>query len=557
MIQPQHLTLSEMLSNRLFRIPQYQRSYSWTTRQRKDLFDDIKESYAAEDSHEHFMATVVALRREAVPIPGSPTEHQKVDIVDGQQRITTLILLLKAIYQAILRPELDAPEKGICEYIEKLLVKADGTQLLLQTNHDASDYFANYMRFGDRPEPDQARTLADRQLLQAIKDCEGFVKDWTRQGNGLDLLIFHLLNRLTFIFHEINDERLVYTVFEVLNSRGLPVSWFDRLKSILMGIVFQSQGTTNDLIDEMHNLWAEIYQILGLRIGLSTEVLRFAATLYGDSMPSRALGEEDSVDLLREKAIGGAKQVIEVTKWMKSVAAAVDEVHKNQRLNAVTDIQQARLVATAVKLAPHLAEEEKNRVLRRWEKVTFRIYGMFGKDARTAVGNFTRLGWRIARGGISTEGVMQELAEIGQEYPIDKAIAQLRQADCYEGWTNELRYFFHRYEEHLARMGGQKFENEHWNHIWSVTAANSVEHILPQSSGVGHIHWLGNLLLLPPPLNSKLGALKPSEKAKEYRKTGLHIATRAADQCERGWSMNKIKERESELLQWAQTEWAD
>jgi hypothetical protein len=46
-------------------------------------------------------------------------------------------------------------------------------------------------------------------------------------------------NRLTFIFHELDDEATVYTVFEVLNSRGLAVPWFDRLKSLLMGIAFE------------------------------------------------------------------------------------------------------------------------------------------------------------------------------------------------------------------------------------------------------------------------------------------------------------------------------
>ena len=48
-----------------------------------------------------------------------------------------------------------------------------------------------------------------------------------------------LRNQLSVIFHEIEDEALVYLVFEVLNSRGLDVTWFDKLKSLLMAVIFE------------------------------------------------------------------------------------------------------------------------------------------------------------------------------------------------------------------------------------------------------------------------------------------------------------------------------
>jgi hypothetical protein len=70
------------------------------------------------------------------------------------------------------------------------------------------------------------------------------------------------------IFHEIEDEALVYTVFEVLNSRGLDVTWFDKLKSLLMAIVFEhgDKGSRAASIAELHNLWREIYSTVGLRL---------------------------------------------------------------------------------------------------------------------------------------------------------------------------------------------------------------------------------------------------------------------------------------------------
>ena len=568
-IAPQYLTLQQLLTDRLFRIPEYQRSYSWGTRQRQDLFEDIRQSYREGNSSNHFMATVIALVRDKVNIPGSLGEHRNVDVVDGQQRITTLVLLLKAIAKSL--DQLDTIEASLRSNLEKMLVKADdATLLLLQTNHDSGHYFATYVRTGSSNYVDvnQAKTLADRQLLNAMKECEDFVREWEAEGYSLENLVTHIHNRLTFIYHEINDEGLVYTVFEVLNSRGLPVPWFDRLKSKLMALVFESTETGNrgKLIREVHQLWTSIYGIIGLRRGMSAESLRFAATLHNDSALSKPLGEEDAVDLLHSKAMGGPENVIKVTDWLKSVTEAVNTVRDNPRLNAVTDIQQARLVATAIHLRSNLQPEEKDyigpeekeRILRRWENVSFRIYGMYAKDARTAVGDFTRLAWQITKGGYSSQRILDELALIGQKFPIKEAIDELRQTNCYEKLTgDELKYFFHRYEEHLSRESGQKFENQHWAHIWSRDAAESIEHILPQSNGGEHVQWIGNLLLLPPPLNSKLRDDPPKKKAGSYKETGMRIALEAAKQAENGWEKEDIQNREDELLNWAKGEWAD
>ena len=553
-IQPQHINLQTLLSKRLFRIPRYQRSYSWAKKQRQDLFNDIKQSYVSEGPTDHFMSTIVALRQGSVKIV--VTEYQKVDIVDGQQRITTLVLLLNAIAR-----ELDSSvktQKDVRDQIEETLIKADeASQLLLQTNHDTDDHFAKYIREGLHDDVENAKTLAGLQLLMAMDECESFVRDWLDEGYSLVDLVDHLFNSLTFIYHEINDERLVYTVFEVLNSRGLEVSWFDRLKSMLMAIVFEaSTGNEEENISVVHRLWGDIYGIVGLRIGMSTESLRCAATLYNDWEPSKPLGEEQAAGLLHEKASSGPGDVIEVTEWIRSVTRAVDKLHENRRINAVTRIQQARLVATAINLRTDFDAAAKERILRHWEKVSFRIYGMGRKDARTAVGSYTRLAWRITNGQLSAKRIIEELGNIGRDHPIEIAIRQLKQSNCYEDWQDELRYFFHRYEEYLAKQKGQNFENEHWNHIWAVSASQSVEHVKPQSSNTQYVHWLGKLTLLPPKVNSKLGDREPKEKVEAYKDTGMRIAVKVAQECSDGWTREKVLSRERKLLEWASKEWA-
>ena len=509
------------------------------------------------------MATVVGLNRKVVTI--GTTDHQFIDIVDGQQRITTLILLLKAIAVAI--ENTDTADERVSEELNSSLVKDDkATLLLLQTNHDSSDYFANYLIHGTHPSSRSAKTVADQELLAAMEECEQFVSDWNSADNSYVELVKLLKNRLTFIFHQISDESIVYTVFEVLNSRGLEVSWFDRLKSMLMAIVFDRAANRSEIIDAVHSLWTQIYDRVGLRLGLSTESLRFAATLRSPVCPNRPLGEEDAVMMLYGQSKDGPELVIETTRWLRDVTSAVDRLAANPRRDAVTRIAQARIVATAVYLRQDFTKQDRARILQRWEKVTFRVYGLFRRDARWAVGDYVRLAWRIANEQLSTDQTLKELSKIGKKFPIEEAVENLRNSNCYTYWGEELRYFLHKYEEHLSREAGQDFDNEQWRRIWEASAARSVEHIRPQSwwtkrnreSEEGRMHGLGNLLLLPPGLNSKLQDRVARKKVDAYTKTGLLIAQEVANTvATSGWSLKTMREREAHLLEWAVQEWAD
>jgi uncharacterized protein with ParB-like and HNH nuclease domain len=171
-IQPQYLTLANLLAIRLFRIPEYQRAYSWTWHQREDLFHDIEKIHAKGPEEGHFMAAVVCLRRKKQAL--GTDLFDVVEVVDGQQRLTTLIVLLNAI-----KLELDEKNKAeakLARELAELLVKVEGDELLLlQTNHDSSHHFATFLRKGTAEQSSAGKTLADREILEAIEDCKAFV----------------------------------------------------------------------------------------------------------------------------------------------------------------------------------------------------------------------------------------------------------------------------------------------------------------------------------------------------------------------------------------------
>ena len=324
-----------------------------------------------------------------------------------------------------------------------------------------------------------------------------------------------------------------------------------------MGEAFnlEEDVTRTTLIDDLHRIWGHIYSILGLRQGLSTEALRFAATLHLPTRPSKPLGEQDSVDELRRVATD-AKSIRSVAEWLLKVTQACDAVKSDVRQDAVTQITQARLLAVALH-AKDMEDRRRRELLAVWERVSFRIYGLWDKDARTGVGDYVRLAWDVINEKMSVDDIHAGILDIGSWYPIQDAVKALRKTNCYSGWTDDLRYLLFRYEEHLARERRKKVDNVQWELVWSKNASLSIEHIWPQSAAPEDVkHTLGNLMLLPPGRNSQLGDQSPGDKVESYRETGFLHAAEVADMLDgASWSKKACEKRERKILEWASQEW--
>lgn len=554
-LDPKHLSLYHLLQNRLFRIPEYQRAYAWETKQRDDLFNDIHE--VKRSNQNHFMATIVSLARKKCRIVTD--EYQVVDVVDGQQRLTTLVILLKAIESSLTIE--NSPVIGRAKIdISELLVKGDEhSLLLLQTNHDSSNVFTDYIRNGHIFDG-ELKTAADRNLLNAIHECIKFVANWQADGNTLLDLVALLKNRLSVIYHEMNDEASVYRVFEVLNSRGLDVKWIDKVKSQLMALIFNNAEDTarNDALREMHAIWQGIYRTLGLRGNLGDEALRFAGTMIASYRPNRLLSQEDAAGVLVEAAGQTLGDIVRVARQIQLVVDAVGKLDNNNRLRAVTGIVHARFVAAAILLRKLDRNEEEN-LLAQWERITFRIFGLSGADSRYKVGEYVRLGYDASRTTTSENEIMIGLKKLGEGYSINEVLKNMDWSYSYEGWTEELRYILFRFDEHLARQAGEVISPLQWNKIWEMEPSKSIEHISPQSDGEIYVHCLGNLTMLPPGVNSSLKDKPPQEKANTYMACGIKgtVAVANTINAEGGWSEAAATSRTSLIEDFIRGEWAD
>lgn len=544
--------MNEFLTGRLFRIPEYQRAYSWEKKQRDDLFNDIRR--VSESDEDHFMATIVALNRGKKAIIADT--YSIYEIVDGQQRITTLTILLKAIWISLVDD--NKVVRRLRDEIGSLLVKTDDFNLLLlQTNHDSSHIYTDYIREGVANKTG-SYTFSDQNITNAINECSQFVEEWRSERDIIELISI-IRNRLWLIFHSVDDEGLVYRVFEVLNSRGLDVDWIDKLKSQLMRLAFEYSPSSRgkDTIKELHSIWREIYAAIGLRRHLTKETVRFGGTLRAANPPSRPLSEADAVECLIHLAGSRPKEIVNAAKWIKSIVQAEDELLSNNRWRAVTQILQARLVAIAI-LLRGFDKKVESEILGRWERVTFRIYGLADNDSRTKVGEYTRLAWQIINDKLEPKTILDKLSEIGKSYPIDEVIDDFDASDCYNGWAESFRYMMYTYDQYLSKEAGESINELQWKKIWSDEPSKSIEHIMPQSSGKSYVHHLGNLLMLPPGLNSRLKDKDPGAKKDSYKNAGLRSSGDAVGYFRSGkWDQKCVDKRSAAILAWARTYWVD
>lgn len=600
MIIPVFESLTRILDGKLFRIPDYQRHYSWKPEHRKDLFDDIKRLQEflrnnPKSKRIHFMATVVCLKTGSEERVDA-NSFQYYDVVDGQQRLTTLIILLKSI-----SIKLKEYKHKTHVDIDGMLVKDNNMLIILQNNHDSGEILRNYLKRGRHPSGEKLETQADKNLAEAITECEQFVDEYPSSVDVMNLL-YLIQNHLWFVFQQTDDEGSVYTIFEVLNSRGLDVDWLDKCKSLLMGMLFEYGNPKPEDLEQhkkdLYKLWARIYRAIGLHNIQGHEIISFAATLLDKASQSgRPHSAEEALKFFKEDCTKNtdSKNVInsifEKTEFLRDITINLSELSAEKKIEAVTEISQARLLAVSIKLiGTKLSENEKSKLLEQWERTTFKIYGFCGKDARDSVGSYVRLAKTIQRDSSkSFKELLALIAAIGKDDPIEKSVvAWGGKNDVYSKrkWQNQLRYFFYKYEEYLiadARRQGKQPQLDPiiWKEIWQENPNSSIEHIMPKNlqqdstpdapqdlrndtdwrkyfTDNEHeelLNSLGNLCLLSPGKNSEAGNKCFSDKLGIYK--GVKLELLAEINRLNVWDKIAIEDRKERLLEFAKEQWKD
>ena len=231
-----------------FLIPDYQRPYAWTEDECDTLWDDLftfafpDNDYSQFDSEkdEYFLGPIVTFTNE----------QGKLEIIDGQQRLTTIMLLLRAFYSKFEHAQ-DKQTKSTRETISKCIWKTDefgepDTSKLKIDSEVASDQdkdeFLSILRTGQVKSGQDSRYAKTFQFFQ--NKIDEFINDFAMYTAYLPTRI---LNNVILLPIEAESQDTALRIFSTLNDRGLPLSDADIFKSQFYKY-FSALGTKDDFI---------------------------------------------------------------------------------------------------------------------------------------------------------------------------------------------------------------------------------------------------------------------------------------------------------------------
>lgn len=259
-------TYRKLIGNGLiYRIPRFQRDYSWTDEEWEDLWSDILGVVQPGGEPAHYMGYLVLQSQD----------EKSFDVIDGQQRLTTLSLIvlaaLKCLQQLVEQgknPEqnqqrLNQIRQTYIGYLDPVTL-VTRSKLTLNRNND--HYYQTYLvSLGHLPQ--RGFRASEHSLRRAFEWYAKRVADHAKKSGGdegvaLAQLLETMSDRLFFTVISVTDELNAYKVFETLNARGVRLSSTDLLKNYLFSVL----GKLNEHPHEMQALeerWESMVSRLG------------------------------------------------------------------------------------------------------------------------------------------------------------------------------------------------------------------------------------------------------------------------------------------------------
>lgn len=216
----------------VFTIPGYQRPYAWGRDQAQELLDDLLGALASapaqlSDAAPYFLGSIVLIKAEAMP---------EATVVDGQQRLTTLTLLLSAIRATVGDDELQKDITG-CIYEKGSLVKGTQARYRLLLRERDRDFFRQYVQHENGLQAlAQLNTVLPDAQTRLRNNAQVFMDGLAKlPQTELVRLVQFVITRCYLVTVATPDLDSAYRIFGVLNSRGLDLSATDILKAEIIG----------------------------------------------------------------------------------------------------------------------------------------------------------------------------------------------------------------------------------------------------------------------------------------------------------------------------------
>ena len=614
-------SLSEIFNNRIFRIPDFQRGYSWEERQLDDFWEDLQ------NLHPNKILYIGLLTVE--PINNSDiqnVEKWKDDlwllkkgmtayyVIDGQQRLTTLIILLHEILRTFSEDEgINFGSKS--EWTERFLYRSfnqiyKSFVFGYEKDNPSDEFFKTRILEQESSAADKyPETLYTANLMFAKEYFAKKLKNLSRERK--EEIFDKAVNKLKFNYYEIDDSLDIYVTFETMNNRGKDLSHLELLKNRLIylsTLLHESDDTKSRLRKDINETWKTIYEYLGKNKEnpLDDDVFLFNHWIMYYTY-DRSQSDVYADFLLKRKftaknVLNGLLTINDIKDYIDSLAKCVkkwyyiyniEQSDYSERIKEqIQKLDRVGMGAFPPMIMAVFTKESREDLI--WdfldacERFNFLVFAISHRSSNTQNSNIYRMTREYYMGDTDIVTITANIDFLtdGEDenyyrgwFDLERFRNHIKELflkndkDGFYSW-NGLRYFLYEYELFLQNNANTKVR---WEDFSKRSKEDTIEHIFPQSATseywkehFGHLkpsekrlylNSLGNLLLLSRSKNSKLQNFdferKKCLKNKDGKDIGYYNGSYSEIEVSKQteWTPEQIKERGLLMLQFMEDRW--
>lgn len=554
-------TYRKLIGNGLtYRIPRFQRDYSWTDDEWEDLWVDILGTIQDDGEPAHYMGYLVLQSQD----------EKSFDVIDGQQRLTTLTLIVLAALKNLQRlveeknqPEhnqqrLDQIRQTYIGYLDPVTL-ISRTKLTLNRNND--HYFQTYLvPLGHLPQ--RGFRASEHSLRKAFEWFEKRVREYAKkagadEGIALATLVETMSDRLFFTVISVTDELNAYKVFETLNARGVRLSSTDLLKNYLFSVLHRDNEHPHEM-----NVLEDRWEAMVTRLGSES----FPDFLRTHWISRRTFVRQSELFKTIRAKVSKREAVFQLLRDMEEdmdtylalTNPEASQWHPDQKAHA----QNLRMFSVRqpfpllVAAYRKLSDTDFASLLRSCVIISFRYNVIGSQPTNEQERVYYTVAQKIANGEIKT--ISAALEGMKAIYPNDDAF-KAAFAEKIIRTTNSrnlriVRYILCALEKQAGGIEND-FESDSFN----------VEHVLPQNPENdweafsdeeidAMVYRLGNMALLSKKVNKNLGNAGFVTKKPVLAESQFELTRKIAED-NADWTPERISARQKLLAKLATTVW--
>lgn len=535
--KPENLSIKEMFGNTdsFYQMPEYQRPYSWDQERVEQLWFDIAEAYQnhrenPETDAGYFLGSVVLVKKD-----------KGYDVVDGQQRLTTLTILF-----CVLRDLCGNLKYGrhISNSIRDLMDSKQRLKLTTQANNQAlfETTVINNIDFStSKKELEKNRFLQTafyfKKLIEDAKnpDSVNYIADF-------EDFIAYLFEQTTLIRIVCSDENFAIKLFTVLNDRGLDLTSADIVKAYLM----------QRLDEEKRAAFIEVWKRIETLCGQMGETMQLLLSLYlyylKSGNPKKNLHEELKAALKDADPLPTVLAIENFAQYLYEI----NTDHQDKDLSKLRYLPQSiywKTILLTAKLCNYAGYDELKALL---VKYYYQSWIADGTSNRVKQLSFKII--RMVKDAVPPDIIRKDMSDNLKQYP--SYLDSLTRHNVYAFKWHKPLLLAIEYRQSDARDYIEINKDLHTEHIlpqgWGAAGLDWCARFTPQAAEK-YLHSLGNLTLLSGSKNIRASNSNFQDKLDIYSgkgldgKTSFEITKRIIEQADL-WTAETIEERRKWLI---------